>query len=352
MLTKSEGPQIGVILINWNGWADTIECLDSLLQASEARLDITVVDNGSSDDSVDRIRDWARTRVEKEQLLDVRVVNWGKSGWSSGAIPTGGKYPALRIVRVWENTGFAKGANIGMRVAALSSPKLYWLLNNDTIVDPLCPSVALQAFGRDAALVCATGPIVYSGDRSTVWNCGGWLWYGGLRKYSSSNHPLASVPKSGVQRRTFVTGCSMFLRGDILTRAGMLSEDFFFGEEDIEFCLRLRRLKLKMGCIYGALVAHKVSASADRLAASDSNLGRAYVQYLNRLVHYKRYLSPLAWRLWKALQLAVAAITLLRVYRVGAPVLFRFVSNLWRQSERLVTVDRETFVAAIQERWK
>src|ERR1700687_3585794 len=96
--------RIGVVLVNYRGWQDTLECIASL-QAIEygQGLDVIVVDNGSGDESRERIR-------------------------------TG--FPDVHLMEMDRNLGFAGGCNVGMRAARERGNEFIWLLNNDTVVDP------------------------------------------------------------------------------------------------------------------------------------------------------------------------------------------------------------------------
>src|SRR5262245_13324392 len=96
-------PKVAVILVNWNGKADTLACLESLRQDSYVNKQAIVVDNGSTDDSVRVIRD---------------------------------SFPATTLLEAGANLGFTGGNNIGIEHALRSGADYIFLLNNDTTVDP------------------------------------------------------------------------------------------------------------------------------------------------------------------------------------------------------------------------
>ncbi|MCE5214153.1 MAG: glycosyltransferase, partial [Methanobacterium sp.] len=100
-----ETPKVTIVIVNWNGWEDTIECLKSLYHVNYTNFNIIIVDNHSQDDSVKKIKDY----IENKKLI--LIVND-------------------------ENYGFAEGNNIGIRYAQKNfNPDYILLLNNDTIVD-------------------------------------------------------------------------------------------------------------------------------------------------------------------------------------------------------------------------
>jgi len=100
-----ENPKVAIIIVNWDGWEDTIECLESLYRIDYPNYEIIIIDNHSQDDSVRRIKDYSE----------------GKE---------------LTIIENEDNYGFAEGNNIGIRYALkYLKPKYILLLNNDTVVD-------------------------------------------------------------------------------------------------------------------------------------------------------------------------------------------------------------------------
>src|ERR1700761_9533005 len=96
-------PKVGIILVNWNAWRDTIECLESLRRLEYPNFSTYVVDNDSADGSADRLKEWDRK---------VRVI------------PSG------------SNRGWAGGCNVGIRAARNDGCKHIFLLNNDALVEP------------------------------------------------------------------------------------------------------------------------------------------------------------------------------------------------------------------------
>ncbi len=93
-------PDVTCILLNWNGWRDTVECLKALKECRYRNLTIIVVDNGSTNDSVARIR---------------------------------AAHPDVLLLESGKNLGFAGGNNIGIRYALAQGAEYVWLLNNDTV---------------------------------------------------------------------------------------------------------------------------------------------------------------------------------------------------------------------------
>ncbi len=143
---SSKSAKVSVVVLNWNGWQDTIKCVEALLKSSYPRIYIIICDNGSDDDSVKQIRAWCashdialadQSSHRAEVLSDVMVT----------LIKTGG------------NLGFARGNNVGIRHALSTGGDYVFVLNNDTIVSPDCIK-SLVEFGEKTTQAALMGPKV------------------------------------------------------------------------------------------------------------------------------------------------------------------------------------------------
>src|SRR6266576_5110888 len=120
-------PSVGIVTVNWNGWKDTLEFLDSATRLTYPNFKIVVVDNGSSDESEPRLRS---------------------------------KFPTIGFVQTGRNLGYPGGANAGIRVILDGGAEYIWLINNDTVIDKdaLTAMVEVVRGHSDIGLV---GSIVY-----------------------------------------------------------------------------------------------------------------------------------------------------------------------------------------------
>ena len=143
--------KVAIIILNWNGWKDTIECLESLYQITYPDYDVIIVDNGSEDESIEKIKEYCGGKIKVESTFfeydpdnkPIKIVEYTREEAEAG----GGKEKEIRdwpsnrkliIIKNEKNYGFAEGNNIGMRYAlkALNlNPDYIWLLNNDTVAD-------------------------------------------------------------------------------------------------------------------------------------------------------------------------------------------------------------------------
>lgn len=304
-----------IIILNWNGADDTLACLDSLSNA-DGEFVVYVVDNGSADDSVFRIQSW----IDEHNDVDVRLV------------------PLDR------NYGFAKGNNKGLEVASKMSPDSYLLLNNDTEVLPDF-LVRLQDFSaRYPKYRVLTPKINFYYNKQKIWNCGGKLFFG-FRKYYYAGYPDFAVKENGHIDISFVTGCALFFYPELLDEQGhLLTERFFFGEEDFEFSMRMKKNGIKMACVLDSLIYHKVGASGNKMF----RFGKLYLHYLNRFIDMRLHMGTMKYLFWELLNVPIV---LKYFYRSTHSMLlaFRMLKFLLRDARNKDCVSQKDFDSLVLE---
>ncbi|AFL86561.1 putative glycosyltransferase [Terriglobus roseus DSM 18391] len=219
---------VACVIVNWNGWRDTIACLRTLKEQT-APLEVIVVDNGSTNDSVAQIKAFL-------------------AATPAGSVP-------ITLVEHPENVGFGRGTNIGIRIAKERGAEFAWLLNNDTE----CPPDTLAKLLRVANEKPDTGIVgtvlYYHHDPSQVqaWS-GGRIsrWLGTSLHYTS---PQPQVPGS------YTTFASALVRMQVLDEIGMIYEGFFMYYEDSELCMRMEHTPWKIAVAADTKVLHKEGAS-------------------------------------------------------------------------------------------
>jgi GT2 family glycosyltransferase len=211
---------VAVVVLNWNGWRDTIACIHSLKKIDYPDYRIFVVDNASSDDSVARIE---------------------------------ASFPDLDVLQSGANLGFGGGCNVGMRKALEAEFDYIWLINSDTRVAPDALS-SMAELAEASPRVGAVGSVIYEMDEPDRVQ----LWGGGLVNLwlGQSHHRLTPGPVD------FVSGASMLLRVDAVRDVGFFDEQtFFMYWEDTDLGFRLRRAGWQLAVALQSKVWHKQSAS-------------------------------------------------------------------------------------------
>lgn len=298
-----------IIVLNWNGTDDTLACLESLTKA-EGHFCVYVVDNGSSDDSQTRIGAW----IEGHGEMDVRLV------------------PLDR------NYGFARGNNMGIAVARQDNPDSYLLLNNDTEVRPDF-LVRLQAFSkRSPQYRILTPKINYFYDKQKIWNCGGKLSFG-FRKYHYAGQSNSAVRETDYIPISFVTGCALFFYPELLDEQGrLLTERFFFGEEDFELSLRMKEKNVAMACVLDSLIYHKVGATVGKT----QGVSKYYMHYLNRFIDVRLHFGAVKYAVWKLLNLPFVVRCFYRSTQ-SVSVTYRLLTHLFRDAKSKDSVTQDDF---------
>lgn len=248
-----------------------------------------LVDNGSETASLERLKHGCSSIYSRILFLNRGDLSAPDTARRADLKDHLGE-DSMVFVENGENLGFAKGNNVGIRLATFFGATWVMLLNNDTIVSPDAFQELRNFVGNNPLVFAVTPQIRYYEPSTRIQNCGGMLTYFGSRKYLCANMDAALSPDNTHSFITFVTGCALLFNHEI---TGPLTEDFFFGEEDYEFSLRMRKRGLAMACAHQAIVYHKVGASITR---ASTTLGAILVLYACRLIDTRNYYSKIRWQ--------------------------------------------------------
>lgn len=231
-----------VVVLNWNGWQDTIACLVSLQQLNYADFNLLVVDNGSTDSSVAQI---------KRALPEVELLQTGV------------------------NLGFGGGCNAGIKLAMSRGADYVWLLNSDATVDPGALSAMVRVAEQNLA-VGAVGSVLYEADQPDQRQ----LWGGGTVNLwlGRSKHRLLPGPLD------YISGASALLRCSALDEIGSFDQSIFFMYwEDTDLSFRLRHAGWLLAVAEDSRVWHKQSASlGKRSPVLDEYFVQSAVRFFGR----------------------------------------------------------------------
>jgi len=217
-----------IIILNWNGWQDTVDCVESCLKLNYPNFHILIVDNGSTDDSDVVLRE---------------------------------KFPTMDFIQTGANLGFAGGNNVGIRHALDRSADYLWLLNNDTVVDPEALSELVRVIEGGPKRGAVGSKIFYYDQPGLLWFAGG-----GIRELSKISYHIGAKQRDSDQFQEdrpvdFITGCSFLIRRQALEEAGLMREEFFLYCEDTDWTLRLHSAGWETWWAANSRIWHKVSSS-------------------------------------------------------------------------------------------
>jgi len=258
-------PRVAIIVLNWNRWQDTIECLESLYQMTYPNYDIILVDNGSKDNSIEYIKKYCKGEMIVESKFITYTHNnkpiitkeFTKDEIESNLSENLHLNNELIIIKNEKNYGFAKGNNIGIKFAIDNNANYIFMLNNDTVVANDFLEILIDTVEKYVEVGIA-GPTCYHYDRpNTVWQAG--------IKINWWTSEIKNIESSRVQEVDCVSGCAMLIKNTVFKRISLLDIRFPFGNEDFEFCTRARRNGFRVIHVPDSKIWHKVSMSRNKL---------------------------------------------------------------------------------------
>ena len=310
--TPSLAAPLGIVLVNWNRWADTIECLESVLR-STIPVRIVVVDNGSDDGSLDRIAAWANGEQpvvpisEKmarfSQPVCPKPIPFDRLTIDDVQQPDAAAKKVLTLVDAGSNLGFAGGNNAGLRLLlAIPGIQWFWLLNNDTVIEANAAEALVRRMvtTHDVGM-CGTVVRFYhrpdtiqalNGHRFNIWS--------GQSQGIGANQPISMPfdPKRVVDQTDFVLGASLAVSRPFLETVGPMEDRYFLYYEEIDWAARNDR-RFKMAFAHGAIVYHKEGGSIGSSGRPGArSLGSEYWLTRSRLAFIRRnrpILLPWHW---------------------------------------------------------
>lgn len=286
------------IIVNWNLATETIPCIESLLAAGASAGQIVVVDNGSQDDSVERLAE-----------------RFG---------------PQIHLISHPANLGFAGGNNIGIEYALGAGADWVLLVNNDTVVDPTFFQALMNTVEQHPAHLILGPLILYYAEPERIWSLGDRLIPGTLitrRLWHDAPVPNTLAPFIEVD---FLNACCMLIHRTVFERIGLLNANYFMYAEDVDFCWRARRAGLKLGCATDARIWHKVSRSTG-IYHPQSRYWRISNQILVYRAYARWWQMPLMFGFTLVRSLKLAAVDLLHKRTVLAGQTLRaWVDGWWK----------------------
>lgn len=262
---------ISVIVVNWNGWADTIACIQSLQNAKRVPARVIVVDNHSTDDSVDNLRLWAQggltllrdgsspSRFAVSRQHDSRMLLIEETDESGHkVVPNVAESMAtslpIYLIRSPRNGGFGYGCNLGMKLGLQLGTDGFWLLNNDCVVTPDALSQIRANLAQHPHTIFGTElRYYYQPDR--VQALGG----GTFSRWSGSVATRTKLPRIS-RSLDFINGASLILTAKAFRELGGFDEQIFMYFEENDLCLRAAAIGYKFEMI-PVIVYHKHGGS-------------------------------------------------------------------------------------------
>jgi GT2 family glycosyltransferase len=293
-----------ILIVNWNGWQDTIACLGKVLAQVSGQDYLFLIDNGSTDDSVEQISSW----LEQGGHL---FGTAGQEELESAFVP--GK--KIWIVRNGSNLGFGGANNVVLTKLKSIIPacKYVWLLNNDAFPHRGALDALKNAMESDPRAGACGSLLVNYPDEKTI-QCAGVRYYPwlGVSKLVDKNLPLEEF-LSGEPAFDYLNGASVMFSVEALDSAGYFDPAFFLYSEEHDLQLRIQERGYHLRLARGSLVSHRLSASS--IAARH----RFFYHYNRSAVILSRKHRPLPANVSAGIALAV--ITFIRAFPSGKAIM-------------------------------
>ena len=254
-------PLVYVVVLNWNSRDDVVECIGSLMDVDYPRYRLLVVDNGSSDGSVESLK---------------------------------AKFPDLELVVNKTNLGACEGRNVGIRYALEKGADYVALLDNDTVVDPNLLTELVRVGETDAQAGLLIPKVYDYWDKDKIASAGsrscsfppGRIKIIGMGKEDSAVY-------NRQQEVDYATGCALLVKRDVFEQVGMFDPMFFYGWEEYDLSKRIREGGFKIIYVPGGHVWHKIASAQGYPLLKWRHLGRATVFFYKKHVPLPYLALPL-----------------------------------------------------------
>lgn len=241
-------PKVSIVFPTHNGEPDTLKCLKSLSSLSypSSQMEIIMVDNASSDNSIEAIKK---------------------------------HFPKVKIIPLKKNIGFAAAINKGITI---SSGDYIFIINNDIIFDKNFLTILVENMEGDPHIGIAGGKIYYLKPKNKILFSGSRFdpWTGLIKRLP---HPDQKKESEWIQ------GCAMLIKRSVIQKIGLFDENFFFSFEDLDFCKRAKKASFKIIYYSQAVAWHKEGATIDKKGLRQ----KAFELYKAKFYYLFKNCSPL-----------------------------------------------------------
>lgn len=273
--------KIYIIIVNYDTWADTIECLESVFRINYLNYQIIIVDNKSTNDSIYYIKAWAEGELDVlvSPLNSMRSLSFPPIKkpvnyvfYDREDAEKGGNSDIekqfvnpLILIQAGYNGGFAFGNNAAIKYALAKNDFDYiLLLNNDTVVDKNFLNNLIEST-KDKSTGVTGCKINYYDDPCKIWFNGGILneWTG------RAKHISKNINKKNTYCN-FITGACLLVSKNILEDVGLLDESYFMYSEDVDFSYKVAKKGYRLKVAHEAVIYHKIGVSSGDTASEFS----------------------------------------------------------------------------------
>lgn len=309
--------KIYILILNWNSWHDTIECLESVFKSDYKNFQIIIIDNDSQDNSVENIKKYLNCellpKISDDNTLKnlvypflkekIPYVVYSEEETIKGGdikkekflkLPKGINYPVI-IIKNNRNYGFAKGNNTAFKfVLSRNDFKYVWLLNNDTVIERNALFNMIKEAEKDDKIGFVGSIIRYYKNPDFIQTIGGGKFYPilGVGKLYMKNKHISILNKlnSEIVNRhlDYIMGASLLIKKRVLEDIGIFDENYFLYDEELDLITRGKKKGWKLAIAFNSYVYHKESSST-----KDKKWLYYYLINKSNMIYLKKHYSIL-----------------------------------------------------------
>jgi GT2 family glycosyltransferase len=314
-MSNLEFPKVAIVLLNWNNWQDTLECLESILRLDYPNFRIIFCDNASQDGSLEIIKAWARGERVVETASDnplsflstppiPKPVNYWE--YTQAEAEKGGDFEEnspLVLIQNDDNLGFAGGNNVALRYVLVRDEFTYaWLLNVDTVATSDALKELVQCMASEPAAGLAGSTLLYYDAPDTIQALAGATynrWLGIAQHLGTGQSIHQPIDAEAITRQLdYIMGASLIVSVDFLKEIGLMEETYFLFFEEIDWVTRARG-RYTLGYASKSIVYHREGRSSGANSKpSARSLKAEFYNFRNRLRFTKKfypYALPAVW---------------------------------------------------------
>lgn len=322
---------LAVVILNWNGHEDTIECCESIMNNDCVEcIDIFILDNYSEETSKRFIDGWMQNNTSKFNGCIFSEQEFNQKA----------QFGKVNFIKGTYNRGFAAGNNFVLR-NIMDQYQFFMLLNNDTTIDSDAITSLVKHMNTDKDIGIIGCRILNFYDRKSIWNVGGrFNWYDDRRYYSEKYIDKALNSGMKIIPSDLVSGCAMMIRQRILQVQGPLTERFFFGEEDFNYCKKMKLNNVRLAIALNSIIYHKVSVSINKNNKTGQRVpfNRIILYFTARIIDHKEFYSSKKWILWRMLYMSMLFIYFIRKYS-SCSIAFSLIKIIKQHTDDLWEID-------------
>jgi len=263
--------KVYVLLLNYNGWEDTIECLESIFKNDYENYEVVVVDNASPNDSLKHIKNWADgdikssiPKVDKLRSLVYPLISKPIKFYDlekDELLTNIENNTKLTLIQSKDNRGFSAGNNIGIKyIQSRGDADFIYILNNDTIVEKDFITLLVEKFKKSKNVGIISSKILHYEYPENIFCNGGKFnpWTSHI-KFNNSGEKENGQEST---ENTFLSGCSWFIPMNIIDKIGYLDERYFMYVEDIDFTQKVYKNGYNLYVASDSIIYHKGAKSS------------------------------------------------------------------------------------------